>query len=250
MVLSNKHILTLVRAQLATDCNCASGDFDRAGFVFCEAKENPGRRPFPRGERHFEMMTMGGAVVVSATPDILPYLREQLDGKTRDEAFSMPFVYGSGVYFIPDHLCLPPMPDGIEIMILERDQILKLYEIYQRADFPNAIQYDIDHPRPDVLVTLATVNGKVAGMAGASADCEMLWQIGIDVQPEYRGRNIAAALTGRLATEILNRGKIPYYGTASSNVASQRVAYRAGFKPAWVCAFRGRFNGVLTGPTG
>ena len=46
---------------MVTDFNCFPGDFDSAGFVFCEAKENPGRRPFPRGERHFEMVTMGGA---------------------------------------------------------------------------------------------------------------------------------------------------------------------------------------------
>jgi len=47
------------------------------------------------------------------------------------------------------------------------------------------------------------VDGIVAGMAGASDDCEMMWQIGISVLPEYRGRGIAAALTNRLAIEIL-----------------------------------------------
>ena len=249
-MLSNKEILSAVRAQLATDLNCSSDDFDRDGFVFCEAKENPGRRPFPRGERHFEMLTMGGAVIVSATPDILPYLREQLDGKSRDDTFSMPFIYGSGVYFLPDDLSSLPIPDGIEVEVLERDDVLKLYDLYQRADFSNAIQYDANHPRPDMLVTLAEANGKIAGMAGASADCEMLWQIGIDVLPEYRNRGIAAALTNKLMIEILERGKVPYYGTASSNVASQRVAVRAGFKPAWVCVYRGRFDDALTSPTG
>ncbi|MDR1019167.1 MAG: GNAT family N-acetyltransferase [Synergistaceae bacterium] len=250
MDLSDKDIRSAVRSQLATDLNCSPGDFDSDGFVFSEAKENPGRRPFPRGERHFEMVTTGSAVVVSATPDILPYLRGQLIGKNRDDAFSMPFVYGTGVCFLPDNPCPLPTPDGIEITVLERDHILKLYGLYQRTDFPNAIQHDAAHPRPDVLATLATVDGKTAGMAGASADCETLWQIGIDVRPEYRDRNIAAALTNRLAIEILERGKIPYYGTALSNIASQRVAHRAGFKPAWACAYRGRFDDVLTEPTG
>jgi predicted GNAT family acetyltransferase len=100
------------------------------------------------------------------------------------------------------------------------------------------------------LATLATADGNVAGVAGASADCDLLWQIGIDIQPEYRNRGIAAALTNRLAIEILERGKIPYYGAATSNVASQRTAHRAGFKPAWVCAYRGRFGDALTEPTG
>ena len=104
MHLSNREIILAVQTQLAIDLNCRVDDFGRDGFIFCEAKENPGRRPFPRGERHFEMLTMGGAVIVSATADILPYLREQLNGKSRDDAFAMPFVYGCGVYFLPDNL--------------------------------------------------------------------------------------------------------------------------------------------------
>jgi GNAT superfamily N-acetyltransferase len=250
MALSEWDITSAVRAQLAIDLNCSPGDFDSAGFVFCEAKENPGRRPFPREERHFEMVTMGGAVIVSATSDILQYIRDQLEGKSRDDAFSMPFIYGSGVYFLPDDPRQMPVLDGVDVEVLERKQILSLYELCQADDFSNAIQFDINHPRPDMLVTLATVDGKVAGMAGASADSEMLWQIGVDVLPEFRNRNIAATLTNRLAIEILERGKVPYYGTASSNIASQRVAHRAGFKPAWVCAYRGRFENVLTSPTG
>jgi GNAT superfamily N-acetyltransferase len=252
MKLSSMDIISAVRAQLATDLNCSADDFDRDGFVFCEARDNPGRRPFPRGERHFEMLTMGGAVIVSATPDILPYISRQLDGKNRDDAFSMPFIVGSGVYhyFLPDIQRRLPLPDGIEVKWVEREQMPNLYELYHCADFPNAISYDMNHPRPGMLVVLAMVGDKIAGMAGASADCESLWQIGIDMQPEYRRRGIAAALTNRLAIEIVERGKIPYYGTASSNVASQRVAYRAGLKPAWVCAYRGRFDDVLTSPTG
>jgi GNAT superfamily N-acetyltransferase len=250
MRLSNQDRLSAVRAQLAVDLNCLADDFDRAGFVFCEAKENPGRRPFPRGERHFEMLTMGGAVIVSATPDILPYVREQLDGKNSDEAFNMPFVHGQGVCFIPDNPRPLTKPEGFDVEVIERDDILKLYDTCQRADFPYALSYNANHPRPDVLAVLAMADGNIAGIAGVSADCEMLWQIGINVQPEHRQRGIAAALTNRLAMEVLERGKIPYYATAPRNIGSQRVAYRAGFKPAWTCVYRGRFDDALTSPTG
>jgi len=95
--MTQREMLRIVQTQLATDLNCSIHDFDKDGIVFCEAKENPGRRPFPRGERHIEMYTMGGAVIVSATPDIFPYLREQLDGKNREEAFDMPFIYRQGI---------------------------------------------------------------------------------------------------------------------------------------------------------
>ena len=33
--------------------------------------------------------------------------------------------------------------------------------------------------------------------------------------------------------EILDMGRLPFYGTSMSHIASQRVAYNAGFYPAW-----------------
>jgi predicted GNAT family acetyltransferase len=61
-----------------------------------------------------------------------------------------------------------------------------------------------------------------------------MWQIGIDVLPEYRRQGIASAITSRLAIEILNRGKVPFYCAAWCNVKSVRNAIRSGFYPAWV----------------
>ena len=61
-----------------------------------------------------------------------------------------------------------------------------------------------------------------------------MWQIGVDVLPEYRRKGIAAALTSRLALEILKRGKVPFYSAAWCNVASVRNAIKCGFRPAWV----------------
>ena len=245
--MTTKKMLRIVKTQLATDLNCSPSDFNRDGIVFCEAKENPGRRPFPRGERHIEMYTMGSAVIVSATPDILPYLREQLDGKNRDEAFDVPFIFGQGICHLPDIENLAPItaPDGVEIVTVAQPDIPNLYV---HKGFYYALWYE-PHIRPETLVTVAYVDGVVAGMAGTSDDCEMMWQIGINVLPKYRKRGIAAALTNRLAIEILERGKIPYYGAATSNIASQRVAHRAGFRPAWACIYRGRFDDVLTEPT-
>ena len=86
----------------------------------------------------------------------------------------------------------------------------------------------------DVLGVGAYDNGKLVGLAGCSADCDTMWQIGIDVLPEYRRQGIASALTTRLAIEILNRGKVPFYCAAWCNVKSVRNAIKSGFCPAWV----------------
>ena len=74
----------------------------------------------------------------------------------------------------------------------------------------------------------------LVGLAGCSADSDTMWQIGIDVLPEYRRQGIASALTSRLAVEILKRGKVPFYCAAWSNIKSVRNAIRSGFRPAWV----------------
>ena len=60
-----------------------------------------------------------------------------------------------------------------------------------------------------------------------------MWQIGVDVLPEYRRQGIACALTSRLAVEILERGKVPFYCAAWSNIRSVRNAVKSGFRPAW-----------------
>ena len=86
----------------------------------------------------------------------------------------------------------------------------------------------------DVLGIGAYDGGKLIGLAGCSADCEAMWQIGIDVLPAYRRRGIASALTSRLALEVMAAGKVPFYCAAWSNIKSVRNAIRCGFRPAWV----------------
>ena len=51
-------------------------------------------------------------------------------------------------------------------------------------------------------------------------------------------------MIGNLAIMIMEQGAVPYYGTASSNIASQYVAYRSGFMPTWMCAYRNTFDGT------
>ena len=61
-----------------------------------------------------------------------------------------------------------------------------------------------------------------------------MWQIGVDVLPDYRNQGIASALTTNLALEILKHDKVSFYCCTWSNLASQRNAIKSGFYPAWV----------------
>ncbi len=93
--------------------------------------------------------------------------------------------------------------------------------------------YGFCETAPDMLGVSAEKDGKLLGMAGASADSPRLWQIGINVEPEARGQGVAAMLVSLLRNDVLAAGRIPYYGTAISHLASQRVALRSGFLPSW-----------------
>ena len=243
-MINKKIMMDSVLNQLAIDYNCSIDDFLKDGLIFTEARENEGRRPFPWVTPRLEMVTMGNGVVINASKDILPCIRKQLEGKTRFEAFCIPFVYSINPYYLPDIDNIAPMnkPEGFEYEMVEKQDIYKFYEI---NDFHYAIQYDVNSPRPEMLVVLAKYSNKIVGMAGASADCKTMWQIGVDVLQPFRGKGLATALVNMLTLEILKRGYIPYYSTDCSNVISQHVAVKAGYFPAWSHCFRTRLDGLL-----
>jgi GNAT superfamily N-acetyltransferase len=120
---------------------------------------------------------------------------------------------------------------GTEIRWYERPEIP---ELYSDRRFRNALLYDINGLRPDMLAVVAVADGEIKAMAGASMDSGMFWQIGIDVLPDYRNNGLGAYLVSALTDAILERGFIPYYGTWSANIASRNVAASSGYFPAWV----------------
>ena len=236
------NMLEIIKKQLTIDMNCEPADLDKDGIVFCEAGLNAGRRLFDRQTPYLEAATMGKATVVSADRSILPQIRPLLETKTREDVFAAPLLYGHSLYYIPDLMRIErlPCPAGFQCHGRKGTEI---HELYQTAEFENAIQYDPNHPRPDVIALCATYGGEIAAVAGASQDCALMWQIGIDVLPKYRSQGLAAYLVSNLALDIMEKGVVPYYGTASSNIASQVVAHRAGLMPAWMCSYHNTLDG-------
>ncbi|MCD7806335.1 MAG: GNAT family N-acetyltransferase [Lachnospiraceae bacterium] len=131
-------------------------------------------------------------------------------------------------YFLPDPDRLAELLCDYEIKILNQKDFSNLY----RKEWSNALCED--RKKLDVLGAGAYDNGKLVGLAACSADCDSMWQIGVDVLTEYRRKGIASSLTSRLAVEILKRDKVPFYCCAWSNIRSARNAIRSGFAPAWV----------------
>jgi GNAT superfamily N-acetyltransferase len=185
---------------------------------------------------------MGKGIVVSCDRDMLGRVRPVIENKFRDDMFFAPFLFGHSLYYVPECNTMKrlPCPDGFTVHVLEGRGV---YGLYEYPDFINALQYNKNSAHPDHLALYAMRENEIAGIAAASIDSEIMWQIGIDVLPPYRNIGLASYLVSNLAVMIMERGALPYYGTASSNIASQKTAYRSGFIVSWMCNYKNTLDG-------
>ena len=245
--MTKSEMISIVENQLAIDLNCTVEDLngEKDSFIFVEAKDNPGRRPFIRKEQYFEMLTMGKSIVVSATPARLKYVKEQLAGKSRDEAYAMPFISDYAMCYLPDldNMKQLSAPCGFSYEIIEKRDISKLTEL---KGFNYAIQRNTKHPIQNALVMLAKKGDITIAIVSAGAWSSKMWSFEVDVLPEYRSNGLATYLVNALTIEILGRNIVPVYSTTACNIASQKVAYRAGYMPAWMSDNKLRFEGELS----
>ena len=248
-MLNTESALRTVRRVLAADCACGESLFGEEGVFVVEAKEMEGRRRFPFREKSLGAVTMGTGVVVTCSADRLQWARDNLAGLGRADVFSSPAIalmhemvarddqVMSGIHLhfvVARGRFRPHSVPGVDIKIVHEDGIPGLYAI---GGFPNALSYEKVNARADVLAAVARQGGRVVGMAGASADSDEMWQIGIDVVPDCRERGIGKALVGRVTAAVFDAGKLPYYGTSPSNLASRSLALSLGYVPAWTEVF-------------
>ena len=240
-------VLAAVRKTLAADLACDEQDLCTPGLTIVEAKRVAGRRRFPFRERSLSVVSMGAGVVVSCSRERIQRVSAALNGLDRDAVFTGPAIARlQGIaaeddQFIagPDlrNLCptsdlrLCPVPVGVAVDMIDGDRAAAISE---SGDFPNALPHARNPERPIVSASVATCGGRIIGVAGVTADCDELWQIGVDVALEYRGRGIGAAVVSSATRAVLASGAIPYYSTSPANVASRNVALNVGYWPAWV----------------
>lgn len=240
--MTNQEIYRIAREQSAIDSSCAAEDFlSRENKVVISQKHEQARKylelPF-----FCDLTSYGTNIVASVSEKIAEETQRYIDRYAVEHCFETPNLYilnealqkhemavcFMAEYFLPDADLLRVLPCAYETRVLESADFGDLYV----PQWSNAL---CEHRRElDVLGVGAFDGGRLIGLAGCSADCENMWQIGVDVLPEYRRKGIAAALTSRLAAEILGRGKVPFYCCAWSNVKSAGNAVKSGFRPAWV----------------
>jgi len=236
----------VIRTVLADDCACEPEAFARDGVTVVPHELRPNRRRYPAPASPLLAVTTGSGVVIAAHPDRLDEVRETVGQTTRDTLFSATVIgrlatlverdrqqlHGPNLWFAcsRDRFRAARSSPDVEISVVERDAIP---ELYAHPGFTSALMYRADHPRPDMIATVARREGRIVGIAGASADCDRLWQVGVEVIPEERQHGIGRALVSRLTDAVLATGRIPAYSTAVSNIASRSLALRLGYWPAW-----------------
>lgn len=238
---TKEQILQIAKTQLALDYNCQLSDFEKDKNTIVKNNLLEGRRIYETDGCFFKILCFGNKAIISTESSMIPWCEEKLLNSNTAWLFEYPKLrtidkklqeYGHEIEDI--HYYYLPNPNISNIKPIASTKWYEAEDIMQFKDdnrFKEAFAYDKNHP--DVLSVAAFDGDNIMGMAGASTDSNTMWQIGIDVIPEYRGRGIGTYLVTLLKDEILKRGKIPFYGTASSHFHSQNIALNSGFFPAW-----------------
>ena len=240
--MTNQDILRIAMTQSAADLCAAPDDFEKSENVIVLSRARDDARRYLTLPFSCQLVSYGNNAVASVSPEFREIAEAYINRYPAEHLFETPNLHvlnealmekGQKIcfmaeYFLPDLNALRPLDCPFEMRILTPQDFTDLY----RPEWSNALCEQRKHL--DVLGVGAYDGDRLVGLAGASADCDTMWQIGIDVLPAYRRQGIASALTSRLAMEILEIGKVPFYCAAWCNIRSVRNAIKSGFRPAWV----------------
>lgn len=232
-----------IREQFRLDTNCPE-EMERERIIMINpSRKLEGGRTFADISTFFRAIIYRGELYLMCDEKIMDWAEEnfsqtapewfckfenlrKIDQKLQEYGYK---IMDTHVYFDPDPEYVGYDFDcPYELEWLDRDQILEI----KGNPFKNALMYQEGCPDHMAVAALNREGERIA-MAGVSTDGKHLWQIGIDVLKEYRGKGLAVYLTTLLKEKVLEIGKIPFYGTSESHAISRTVGIRAGFRPAW-----------------
>ena len=242
--MDNNKILKIAMQQQAIDYNCLPEDFCSSENKVFISKENPKARAYLQLPFFCALTSFGNNVVASVHADIADFVSEYIKNKKIEDCFAPPAIFTlndelqkHNVHFsfcaqrtLPDVNVIKPISCDYKLMILHPEDYS---ELYGRPEWINAVGNG-RHRDLDKRAVGAFDGQKLIGLAGSGASCERMWQIGVDILPDYRRKGVASALINRLALEILDMGIVPFAGNRWANIGSIKTQFSCGFRPAWV----------------
>lgn len=250
--MDNQTARAITKAQLALDLGCDPALLDSPNNEIVLWRDCPGRRKYSDQTPVLEVAVWNGKLVAACSEALLEPCRALFQDIPAEWLFSpryfraledilRPVGYELGPlrhFYIPRFPLVPAQP-LTAVRWYEQGDL----EVFRDDDrWTDAVAFGAYSP--DILgVAALDERDEPVGLAACSRDGEQLWQIGINVQPEYRGKGYAANLTALLRDEILSRGAVPLYSTAESHIHSQNVALNAGFRPVFAYLFSQKKKG-------
>ena len=244
--MTNEYILKTALRQSAVDLCCEPEDFLSSEPKVVISRASPDARKYLKLPFLLELASYGSNIVASCSPELVGIAERYIARPDFYHCFETPALHelGDGLsrfgarvkymaeYFLPDTAKLGEALERsrcpYETRLLTQPDFEPLY----LPEWSNALCKE--RSQLDMLGIAAYDRDRMVGFAACSADCDSMWQIGIDVLPGYRRQGIAKALVASLACEIISRGKVPFYCAAWSNLRSVSCALASGFRPSWV----------------
>lgn len=237
-----RYILETVKEQFAKDYNCTTHDFNNRNNLVTDLKAIKGRRIYTNEKEILKILIFEGKAIICADECIKEWCINNLSNTSAEWFYLYPVLRKIdnklnefGYEIDNTHHYYLPKESTDNINTINNIRWYEKEDINQFKDddrFDEAFAFDDNYP--DILAVAALDNNEnIIAMAGASEDSETMWQIGINVLPEAKGKGIGKDIVALLKNEILKRDKIPFYGTIESHIASQKVAIKSGFYPAF-----------------
>lgn len=191
---------------------------------------------------YIKIMAFNKCVIINTSESIHSKVKSALNGKNRDEIFEFPFVYGQTIHYVPDIKKVERLSllDGYSYELLQGNDINKLRGI---IGFDNSLFFDCNGNTSTTIVFLAKKGNEIIGLAGAERETDKLWEVGVDVKPEYRKSGLGTKLVSNLTVDIIKQGIVPFYSVSVTNLGSQMVANRSGYIPCWIDSYGNILDG-------
>ncbi len=231
----------VLEQQLAIDYDCTVEEVHSTENIFRALKVNQGARPIGNEHTLLKIAVYREKLLVMANPVLLDWCKEAFAAST-GTWFSEPEnlimihsklqEYGQKLGDTHHHYIPAENNQHIEqrfdVKWYEKEEL----EVFRGDDrFWEALLFD--EKTPDMLAVCAMDGDTILGMASVTRDSDLMWQIGVNVTVEGRGKGVGTYVTTLLKEEVLKRGIIPTYATVESHIRSQKVAFQSGFEPAF-----------------
>ena len=224
----------IIKTYLAEQFFCQSSELENDDTFF--TINNKSTLPY------IKIMAYNKCVIISTSQSLHLKVKAALTGKNRDEIFEFPFVYGQTIHFIPDFKKVQRLllPNDYSYELLQGSEIQKLRYI---EGFDNSLVFDSSGHTSTSIVFLAKKDNEVIALAGAGSETNNLWEVGVDVKPEYRKSGLGTKLVSNLTVDIIKQGIVPFYSASVTNLGSQMVANRSGYIPCWIDTYGNILDG-------